>query len=131
VIQRGASQPWTTVLDGQRLRQLRGQHGLSQEELADRAGISRATVARLERQARPLCRHRTLARLTAALIMTHPPHPAADDTGTVQTSYILISAARELLSRTAELPGSKHELLAVLSEYRAALFDFATESERH
>lgn len=64
---------WTTVLDGQRLRQLRRQHGLSQEKLADRAGISRATVARLERQSRPPCRCRTVARLAAAL----GEHPAA------------------------------------------------------
>ena len=28
---------WTTVLDGTRLRQLRREHGLSQEQLADRA----------------------------------------------------------------------------------------------
>jgi hypothetical protein len=42
------AQRWTTVLDGQRLRQLRRQHGLSQEKLADRAGISLTTVARLD-----------------------------------------------------------------------------------
>jgi len=38
------------VVDGQRLRFLRRQHGLSQETLAYQAGISPATVARLERQ---------------------------------------------------------------------------------
>ncbi len=61
------AQRWTTVLDGQRLRQLRHEHGLSQEKLADRAGISLATVARLECQPRSPCRCRTLARLAAAL----------------------------------------------------------------
>ena len=61
------AQRWTTVLDGQRLRQLRRQHGLSQEMLADRAGVSLGTVARLERQSRPPCRCRTVARLAAAL----------------------------------------------------------------
>ena len=41
---------WIVTLDGQRLRQLRRQHGLSQERLADLAGVSLTTVARLERQ---------------------------------------------------------------------------------
>jgi transcriptional regulator with XRE-family HTH domain len=60
-------------LDGHRLRQLRRQHGLSQEKLADRAGISLTTMARLERQHRSPCRTRTLARLAAAL----GEHPAS------------------------------------------------------
>jgi transcriptional regulator with XRE-family HTH domain len=59
--------PQTIVLDGQRLREARRQRGLSQERLAHQAGLSPATVARLERQRRPRCRHRTLARLAAAL----------------------------------------------------------------
>jgi transcriptional regulator with XRE-family HTH domain len=58
---------WTTILDGQQLRQLRRQRELSQEKLADLAGVSPATVARLERQHRSPCRGRTLARLAAAL----------------------------------------------------------------
>ena len=61
------TRPWTMVLDGERLRQLRRQHGLSQEKLADQAGLSLTTVARLERQLSPSCRGRTLARLAAAL----------------------------------------------------------------
>jgi DNA-binding XRE family transcriptional regulator len=55
------------VLDGERLRQLRQQHRLSQEKLADLAGISLTTMARLERQDRSLCRSWTLGRLAAAL----------------------------------------------------------------
>jgi transcriptional regulator with XRE-family HTH domain len=58
---------WFTVLDGHRLRRLRRQRGLSREQLADRAGISPATVARLERQAAAPCRCRTLGRLDGAL----------------------------------------------------------------
>jgi transcriptional regulator with XRE-family HTH domain len=64
---------WITALDGQRLRQLRRQRGLSQETLADRAGISIATVVRLERYPHPSCQGRTLARLASAL----GEHPAA------------------------------------------------------
>ena len=58
---------WNIALDGQRLRQLRRQHGLSQEHPAAKAGISPATVARLERTPRTTCRTRTLSRLAAAL----------------------------------------------------------------
>ena len=65
--QQGSAQRWTTVLDGERLRQLRQQHGLSQEKLADLAGISLTTMARLERQDRSPCRSWTLGRLAAAL----------------------------------------------------------------
>ena len=65
-------QPQTFILDGQRLRQLRRQRGLSQEGLADQAGLSVATVARLERQTSAPCRGRTLGRLARAL----GEHPA-------------------------------------------------------
>jgi transcriptional regulator with XRE-family HTH domain len=61
------SQRWLTVVDGDRLRQLRRQHHLSQEQLAANAGISPATVARLERHSSASCRSRTLARLAAAM----------------------------------------------------------------
>ena len=58
---------WTTVLDGARLRELRRRRGLTQAELARQAGLSAATVARLEHGTRAPCRGRTLARLAAAL----------------------------------------------------------------
>ena len=64
---RAASQRWTTVINGRQLQRLRRQYGLSQEELAGKAGISRSTVARLERHACTACRSRTLARLAATL----------------------------------------------------------------
>jgi DNA-binding XRE family transcriptional regulator len=67
ISQQGSAQRWTTVLDGERLRQLRRQHGLSQEELADLARASLTTVAQLERQHRSPCRSWTLGRLAAAL----------------------------------------------------------------
>jgi hypothetical protein len=38
-----------------------------------------------------------------------------------------ITAARELLARTAELPDTRRELMNILSEYRAALFSFAID----
>jgi transcriptional regulator with XRE-family HTH domain len=61
------SRRWTATVDGRRLRQLRHQHRLSQDQLATKAGISPATVARLERTPETTCRSRTLARLAAAL----------------------------------------------------------------
>jgi DNA-binding Xre family transcriptional regulator len=62
-----AARRWMVIIDGQRWRQLRRQRGLSQEMLADRAGVSTATVGRLERCDHPSCRGRTLARLAAVL----------------------------------------------------------------
>ena len=59
--------PQVYFLHGLRLRHLRQQRGLSQQKLADDAGISVTTVARLERQACAPCRGRTLGRLARAL----------------------------------------------------------------
>jgi transcriptional regulator with XRE-family HTH domain len=67
VTQPGRGQRWNTVLDGTRLRELRRQHGLSQEKLADLAGVSLTTMARLESQPKSPCRCQTLTRLAAAL----------------------------------------------------------------
>ena len=64
--------PHTFILDGHRLRQLRRQRGLSQNELADQAEVSLTTVARLERQRNAPCRGWTLGRLARAL----GEHPA-------------------------------------------------------
>jgi DNA-binding XRE family transcriptional regulator len=78
-----------SVPDSQRLRQARRRNGLSRAQLAYLAGLSPATVARLEREPRPRCRTRTQARLAAALgqqptsispaVITIAPGPAADD----------------------------------------------------
>jgi DNA-binding transcriptional regulator YiaG len=59
--------PHTFILDGHLLRQLRHQRGLSQADLADQAGISLTTVARLERQPHAPCRGWTLGRLARAV----------------------------------------------------------------
>jgi serine/threonine-protein kinase RsbW len=61
------AQPWSTLIDGRRLRQLRQLQRLSRLQLAVKAGLSVATVARLERRPQASCRCRTLARLAAAL----------------------------------------------------------------
>lgn len=79
---------WTTVVDGHQLRELRCQHGLSEEELAEQAGVSLSTVTRLERDQRPTCRSWTLARLAIAL----SEHPSA------------ITQSRTSHARTADQP---------------------------
>ena len=61
------AQRWITVIDGQRLRELRLQRGLAQEELASLASVSLTTVARLERHHESNCRTWTLARIAVAL----------------------------------------------------------------
>ena len=55
-----------SVVDGRRLRRLGNQRGLSQEQLADRAGISPATGARLASPPHPAAAA-PLGRLAAAL----------------------------------------------------------------
>lgn len=58
---------WTAVIDGHRLRELRRGRLLTQVELAGKAGVSLATVVRLERHPQTTCRSRTLTRLATAL----------------------------------------------------------------
>jgi DNA-binding XRE family transcriptional regulator len=58
---------WTTVADGRKIRQLRQQLGLSQDELADLAQVGVTTFGRLERHDEALCRTWTLGRIAAAL----------------------------------------------------------------
>jgi transcriptional regulator with XRE-family HTH domain len=50
-------------MDGQTLRQ----HGLTQADLAAKAQLSTATIARLEQQTNPSCRTYTVFRLAEAL----------------------------------------------------------------
>jgi hypothetical protein len=57
------------------------------------------------------------------------PQAAPHETGVTQTPSSLI-VARELLVRTVELPGGERELLAVLSEYRAALSALIAEGDK-
>jgi DNA-binding XRE family transcriptional regulator len=71
--QDGNQSRWTTVIDGQLLREMRRQRGLSQERLADLAGVSLTTVARLERRPLQPCRTWTLCRL--AQVLQHHPGP--------------------------------------------------------
>jgi DNA-binding XRE family transcriptional regulator len=56
-----------TVVDGDRLRQLRRQRRLTQQQLARRAGVSRRTIGGLERRRRTRCQNRTAALLAVAL----------------------------------------------------------------
>ena len=62
-----AAQRWLAIANANRLRGLRRQRGLSQAELAGRAGVSVSAIARLEQRPGAACRGRTLARLAAAL----------------------------------------------------------------
>ena len=80
--------PQTFILDGQRLRQLRRQRGLSQEELADQAGVSLTTVAGWNgRRAHP-----AVAGLWAGLpgrsVSTQPPPRSAHLAGRVEQQIV-------------------------------------------
>ena len=79
----GPAQRWITLLDGQQLRLLRRYHGLTQQELAAKAGISCATVTRLERASPLACRRPHPVPLADALgiepaaLMARPRPPGA------------------------------------------------------
>jgi DNA-binding XRE family transcriptional regulator len=64
---------WSAIIDGRQLGHLRALHGLTRQQLACHAGLSLATLARLERQDTARCHPRTTARLAIALT----EHPAA------------------------------------------------------
>jgi anti-sigma regulatory factor (Ser/Thr protein kinase)/DNA-binding XRE family transcriptional regulator len=87
-IGRSPAQRWTTLLDGQQLRQLRRHQALTQAELAAKAGVSSATVTRLENGTPQACRCRTLTRLAAALgttptaLIPHPGRPPSQQQAT-------------------------------------------------
>jgi DNA-binding XRE family transcriptional regulator len=73
---------WTTLADGRKIRQLRHQLGLSQDELADLAQVGITTLGRLERDDRAPCRTWTLGRIAAAL---NEPFAALRSTSTTTT----------------------------------------------
>jgi DNA-binding XRE family transcriptional regulator len=80
---KGPDDRWA-VVDGGRLRQLRRKQGLTQLELAHRAGVSLSTVGSLERRQGGRCRNWTAALLAVALeadlaglLCDHPAKPAS------------------------------------------------------
>lgn len=117
----GTNHRWITPVDGQRLRGLRRQCGLTQVELARQAQVSAAAVARLERQIQAPCRSRTLVRLAAALgtdpaalmtsscprALTSAPGPSA---GQFQDpdGLPLATGAAESLADSPESPAPSH-----------------------
>ena len=89
------AQRWTRILDGERLRRIRRERLLSQEQLAARAGISLATVRRLEHQPTAHCRSRTLVRLAAAL---HEELPSLTPAGRLWPQARAVDAGQEKAS---------------------------------
>jgi DNA-binding XRE family transcriptional regulator len=59
--------PWLAVVDGDMLRKLRCNLGLTQKALADRAEVGRQTVNKLENVPSARCLPRVAARLAMAL----------------------------------------------------------------
>ncbi|MBF6248681.1 helix-turn-helix transcriptional regulator, partial [Nocardia elegans] len=52
---------------GRRVRTIRARRGISQQVLADRAGLSRSAIAKYENGLRPVDSRRTLLALASAL----------------------------------------------------------------
>lgn len=63
---------WIATLDGTRLREVRIERGLSRDKLAAEAGVSPATMARLEGQRIVSCHRATLYRIAATLTDDDP-----------------------------------------------------------
>ena len=63
--------PWMAVVDGDMLRKLRCNLGLSQKALADRAKVNRQTVNKLEDDPSARCLPRVASRLATALNEDH------------------------------------------------------------
>jgi DNA-binding XRE family transcriptional regulator len=82
VTEQGQSR-WTTAIDGELLRRMRRQRGLSQERLADLAKVSVRTVVRLERPSMQPCRTWTLFRI-ANVLEQQPDPPGDKETGETQ-----------------------------------------------
>ena len=57
-----------------------------------------------------------------------PSELAADDGATIEVPRSLIIAARELMSRTMDLPSSKRGLEALLDDYRQMMFQIAVQN---
>ncbi|WP_280421670.1 helix-turn-helix transcriptional regulator [Nocardia carnea] len=64
---------------GQRIRQIRARRGISQQVLADRAGMSRSVIAKYEAGLRPVDSRRTLLALAGALGVTLGDLTGSDD----------------------------------------------------
>lgn len=60
----------TVVYIGEKLKALRIEHALTQQELADKAGVTRTTIARLERDENEP--HLPTVRKLAAALEVHP-----------------------------------------------------------
>jgi predicted transcriptional regulator len=70
-IQAKLPKPWLAVVDGEMVRKLRDNLGLSQRSLAERAKVSIKTVKRLESLPSGRCMPRTAALLATALNEAH------------------------------------------------------------
>jgi transcriptional regulator with XRE-family HTH domain len=80
-----AARPWTSAVDGDMLRRLRCQRGLPKIGLADKAGISVSTVAKLEGEPGARARIHTLGLLAGALGV--PLATIAPDLGPQQSQH--------------------------------------------
>lgn len=105
MIRANPSDEWRTVpIDGQRLRQIRAERGLSQEKLASKSDLGLTTIRRLECEPSPACRAWTRD-LIATALETQPASlaPAAQPPETASSaSTSRTSAARSSHSRDSQ-----------------------------
>ena len=107
---------------GDLLRQLRAEAGLTQEELAEAAGLSPRSVSDLERGIHPTARKDTAELLAGALGLAGPARPlfVAAARGRAPAEQVLAAARGARVD--AAVPASPYRGLAVFEEQDAALF---------
>lgn len=151
-------QYWLVTFDGTRLRKRRRDREMSQEWLSRRSRISLGTIQRVEKLTAATCHFATLHRLARLLspdpdaliseltagfavpavpVSGKPPRPQPDRWWQREKPFPAdrtahgrydAAMARELLAMTGEFPNTKGGMLILLTEYRHALHDMATES---
>ena len=104
------------------LRQLRAEAGLTQEELAEAAGLSPRSVSDLERGIHPTARKDTAVLLAGALGLAGPAGELFVAAGRGRAPAAEVLAAARGARVHAAVPASPYRGLAVFEEQDAALF---------
>ena len=103
---------------GELLRQLRGAARLTQEELAEAAGISARSVSDLERGINATARKETARRLANALKLTGQPRQEFEDTAAGRTQAVAV--VRTLPRAPVSFTGREDELRQLMAAAEGA-----------
>jgi transcriptional regulator with XRE-family HTH domain len=91
-----------TTVDGPAVARWRELAGMTQQDLADRVGMSRSYISQIERGGHPICRPSLLAGLAEALGVTVPQMQVQRATSPDSAG---VSAGQRIVTRWWEAPG--------------------------